>query len=61
MDTKRSIRKVSFKTWEKKMFLGLRLIDENGDCIVDETWDNYGKDVEWITQSIPDKQEIIGL
>ena len=39
---------------------GLRLIDNQGVCFVDETW-GADNEEEWIIKEIPDGHEIIGL
>ena len=51
------------------MFLkGLRLIDVNGEFILNETWcdskvedEKDGKASNWITHTIPSGQEIVGV
>ena len=63
MDTEKTIRWVSIKAdgpWTK----GLRLIDENNETIVEETWNggNHNSSGDWTTpQLIPDGMSIIGL
>ena len=65
----RTIRKISIckllKGWK---FLGLRLIDEKGDYIVDEIWGTFRPtpslaeaDLSWETWVVPDGEEIAGL
>ena len=40
---------------------GLRLIDDDGNLIVDETWDSFWNEGRWETRMIPTGQEIFGL
>ena len=65
----RTIRKISIcklqNTWT---FLGLRLIDEKGDYIVNEVWGTFkplsnlsDKNLSWDTQEVPDGEEIAGI
>ena len=48
------------KSFLKDSFLGLRLIDENGDFIVDELWSKWSHS-EWTEFEIPEGMEVIGL
>ena len=40
---------------------GIRLIGEEELNIVDETWDRWDADGEWVTKEIPEGHNIIGL
>ena len=63
MDTERTLRWVSVKAdgpWAK----GLRLIDQNNETIVEETWyvGEDGRSGEWTApQMLPEGMSIIGL
>ena len=66
VDASRRVSAISMKVsgW---FFLGLRLIDERGDFIVDETWlpeseQNWQVvDAEWVTKMLPEGEAIIGV
>ena len=59
IDQTKSIRKVSMCIWGGNRILGLRLIDNEGKKIVDNTWWKLGGG--WITYDIPVGEEIIGI
>ena len=59
VDITRRVAKVSMKLVENK-FLGLRLIDQSGDYIVNITWDTW-LDNRWTSFSLEEGQEIIGI
>ena len=46
------------KVWNGFAISGMRLIDEEGEHIVDLNWSGVGA---WATQEIPEGNEIIGL
>ena len=65
VDTSKTIAAISMKVAEGNYLNGLRLIDTNGDFVVDVTWDGAEEDDEdageWITSEVPIGQEIIGI
>ena len=61
IDTLRTIRSISLKMHEKKLINGIRLIDEEGNNIVDETWETRFNSGTWVSKQIPEGEEIIGL
>ena len=48
------------KVFLNDSFLGLRLIDESGQYIVDETWSKWSHS-EWVEFEVPAGMEVIGL
>ena len=61
IDTVRTIRSISLKMHEKKLINGIRLADEEGNNIVEETWETRFNTGAWVTKQIPEGKEIIGL
>ena len=61
VDTERKISKVSMNVQEFNFIRGVRLIDENGDFIIDDVFcsENYLGD--WVTHTIPKNHRIIGI
>ena len=65
----RTIRKISIcKLLNPWKFLGLRLIDEEGNYIVNEIWGTLkpspkltDDDLKWETWVVPDGEEIAGI
>ena len=45
----------------ERFIRGLRLIDEEGNNIIDMTWCPSNMDGDWVTKSIPEHHRIIGL
>ena len=61
VDPTRVISGISMKTWNDNL-TGLRLVDEEGDYIVDYTWQPREETGTWQeTQWIPQGQTIVGL
>ena len=60
VDENRQIRQISLKTNKYAGFYGLRLIDAQGNYIVDTTWSNFAE-AYWVTKDIPEGEEIIGV
>ena len=61
IDTNRRVCQISVKIKKHDNILcAMRLIDEHGENLVDLEWQKR-EDGEWITQDIPEGQEIIGL
>ena len=62
MDTNSTIRRISVKVIAGNTLRGLRLLDNEGRCIVDRVWDTlYTDGGDWVTQEIPEGKEIIGV
>ena len=61
IDTTKTIRSVSLKIHERKLINGIRLTDEFGFNIVDETWETRFNTGTWISKTIPEGEEIIGI
>ena len=59
IDLDRTIRRVGVKV-KGNSIIGLRLVDNNDEVIVEETWSStrFGT---WSTQEIPVGYEVIGL
>ena len=51
IDTTRAIREVRFNIKYDSLLLGMQLLDENGNAIVDEMWDTAHTG-EWVSQLI---------
>ena len=60
IDTQRKICKIAVKAFLNDSFLGLRLIDQKGQYIIDETWSKWSHS-EWVEFEVPDGMEVIGL
>ena len=60
INTNRTIRKIAMKAFLKDSFLGLRLTDDEGRYIVDETWSKWSHS-EWTEFEVPKGMEVIGL
>ena len=58
IDTSKTIRQISMKSWNGFAIVGIRLIDSDGNFLVDLDWSGVGN---WLTHDIPDGQEIIGF
>ena len=54
LDVRRTISKISMKLVENK-FLGLRIVDENGDYLVNVTWDTW-LDNKWTSYWLEEGQ-----
>ena len=61
IDTSRTIRSVSLKIQDRKLINGIRLADEWGKHIVDQTWETRINAGTWVSKKIPEGEEIIGL
>ena len=53
IDTTRRISKVSIKVFNNSKIYGLRLIDNCGNYLADETWSKFYNDGIWVTKSVP--------
>ena len=60
IDPSRQIRSISVRSDVAGWIFGLRLMDENGENIVDANW-NKVEDGDWVTKDIPAGEEIIGI
>ena len=61
IDTSRTIRSISLKVHEKKLINGIRLADDEGNNMVDETFETRFNTGTWVSKQIPEGEEIIGL
>lgn len=60
IDTTRRVSKIAMKAFLNDSFLGLRLTDERGQYIIDETWSKWSHS-EWVEFAVPAGMEVIGL
>ena len=58
IDTSKRICKIAMKVWNGFAIVGFRLIDEEGQHLVDLNWSGVGN---WAIQDIPEGNEIVGL
>ena len=61
IDPALTIRQISVKIAFNEEIRGLRLIDEGGQYIADETWCESSDIGEWETKVMPKGLEIIGV
>ena len=61
IDTSKTIGRICMKVSDGSYINGLRLVDNNGNYIVDVNWDEITNEGEWIEHEIPEGHEIIGI
>lgn len=61
VETSRPVRYISMKVYKGCSIRGIRLADANGDYLLDVTWYANGNEGSWVTHTIPNGSEIIGL
>ena len=61
IDTSKTIARICMKVSDGSYINGLRLVDDNGNYIVDVNWDEITNEGEWIEHVVPEGHEIIGI